>query len=140
MPNYQELPCQEAIIARFWRHVEKTETCWLWRSAAGKRAYPVFALHSGSSIPASRFCWELVNGPVPEGLYLYHACDQHACVNPEHFFLGRPSAKLTPQEVEHIRRLYATGEYTQSALARMFDVKGETIRLLLKGRTWQRVP
>lgn len=66
---------------RFWSHVEKTDTCWLWMSAM-VNGYGRFKAERQTS--AHRFAYELIVGPIPDGLELDHLCRVRNCVNPDH--------------------------------------------------------
>ena len=68
---------------RFWRLVEKTETCWLWLGKKHKGGYGYFS-GERKGIYAHRFSYELTNGPIPLGLTIDHLCRNTGCVNPEH--------------------------------------------------------
>lgn len=143
--------------ARFWAKVRITPGCWLWL-AANASGYGVFGLH-GKTPLAHRVSWEMHNGPIKDGLWVLHRCDNPACVNPEHLWLGThadnmqdmarkgrgrdfaPSgvdayhAKLEAHQVREIRRLRAAG-VLQREVARRFGVHRCTVQDITQGRTY----
>lgn len=69
---------------RFWAKVRKTETCWLWTSGT-QRGYGAFYNGRVGMDRAHRYAYELLVGPIPEGLVLDHVvCENKLCVNPAH--------------------------------------------------------
>jgi hypothetical protein len=67
---------------RFWSLVDKSGDCWRWtrRLFAG---YGRFGINY-RSFYAHRVAYELVKGPIPDGLAIDHRCRNKACVNPDH--------------------------------------------------------
>jgi hypothetical protein len=64
---------------RFWAKVDKSGECWLWTASLTKDGYGKF----GPAAP-HRFSYELMVGPIPEGLQIDHLCRVRHCVNPAH--------------------------------------------------------
>lgn len=81
LPGNRPFTPEEALES-FWAKVEKTETCWNWLAAL-TNGYG--HLHwQGKDKLAHILSYELLVGPVPEGLELDHKCRNTRCVNPEH--------------------------------------------------------
>lgn len=69
---------------RFWTHVDKTDTCWLWTLPLTYDGYGIFRVGSVRT-GAHRWAWKFTHGDFPaEGLQLDHLCRVRHCVNPEH--------------------------------------------------------
>lgn len=61
--------------------------CWEWQGHNPERGYPVFVFKQEGqcfSKGAHRAVYELLVGPIPEGLVLDHLCKNTVCVNPGH--------------------------------------------------------
>lgn len=75
--------------ARFWRYVDKSGPggCWLWTGTILARGYGQFWVgpgHRGLRVRAHRFAYEMLVGPIPDGLVIDHLCRVPLCVNPAH--------------------------------------------------------
>lgn len=111
-------------MERFWPKVRKARGCWLWTANTFGYGYGGFSV-AGRRHPAHRVLWTHLHGPIYQGLYVLHSCDNPPCVNPAHLWLGthtdnmhdmigkgrfkvsRGAARLTQEEAAAIRDAYA---------------------------------
>lgn len=141
----------------FWRHVKKTEKCWLWTGWTTTFGYGEMQKSTGTKIRAHRFSYELHKGPIPKGLIVMHLCDNPPCVNPRHLRVGTVSenskdeitkgrnpwgeqhgmAKLSDDDVRAIRTASLGGE-RQSSIARRFKIHQSTVSQIVANKRRQR--
>lgn len=76
---------------RFWSKVGigSPDKCWPWMTGQNGNGYGFFnePRQSGRkrrNTVAHRVAYELLVGPIPDGLTLDHLCRQTLCVNPRH--------------------------------------------------------
>lgn len=82
----REAPLTDGAANRFWSKVDAAGDCWLWTGAASGRPGREYgqAYWRGGMTAAHRVAWELLVGPIPDGLTLDHRCLTPRCINPDH--------------------------------------------------------
>jgi hypothetical protein len=159
------IPLEERLL-RLSDRSGGDNACWIWTGAKrGYQGYGTLKIH-GKQCVASRVSYEFYCGPIPDGMFICHRCDNPSCINPKHLFLGTPAnniadctkknrhnytprlnlpkgekhpgSKLTAQQVLEIRQLHNQG-MSYGRLAQMFPASKTSIAEICRRETWQHI-
>ncbi len=105
----------ETAPSRFWAKVDYAgpENCWEWRASRNRQGYGLFKA-GGKTQRAHRIMYELMVGPIPNGLCVLHTCDNPPCVNLAHLWLGTRADNNHDRDAKG-RQVALKGEHVNGA-------------------------
>jgi HNH endonuclease len=136
--------------------------CWIWTGTIGSEGYGQTPSPLFGDRYAHRVAYRLFVGPIPDGLYICHDCDNPVCVNPDHLYVGTAqenvadmwargranptgapgsrngSARLSETDVQDIIQALSEGE-SQQVIADERGVSSFAIRRIARGKGWTHV-
>lgn len=151
-----------SLEERFWRNVEKTDTCWFWKGTKARNAYGIIQTggKGAKSVTVHRLSYVMHHGEIPDDHVVMHSCDNPSCVNPDHLSVGtyQENALDTIQKGRHarmapvgskngkavlnddkVRYIRASVGVSHVKLAKELGVSVSCVRGVRSGRTWGHV-
>lgn len=120
--------------------------------------------YKGKTTGLSRVSWIAINGEIPEDLFVLHQCDNPACINPKHLFLGthednmrdctrkgrqggdkrrgvrNTQARLTDSDIVQIRMWASEIKVPSRAVSSLYGIGDTQAYLILSGQKWKHIP
>ena len=134
--------------------------CIEWQGYKSRQGYGR-TTHNGESWRIHRLVWTKAYGEIPAGMSICHSCDNPACVNIQHLWLGsdadnvhdrdRKGRQYTPRgssngssvlnetKVLEIRRMRTETALSCPKLAQVFGVNKTTIQRIINRKRWQHI-
>ncbi len=96
---------KEQTITKFWTRVKIKGLldCWVWQGHCLSFGYGQ-ARFDGKRQVAHRIAWQITYGPIPQGLFVLHKCDNPPCVNPTHLYVGTHTDNMRDVRLRNQRR------------------------------------
>jgi hypothetical protein len=152
------------FLTRFWKKVDVrgSNDCWEWQGIRFPNGYGCIVIKNHKRALTHRVSYELLHGPIPEGMLILHSCDNPPCCNPAHLRVGTTrdniadskgrgranrargvdagQVKLTEADVKSIRSAYTPGIITMQAIAAQYGVSYSAVHGVISRATWKHIP
>jgi len=100
---------KESLLANSFIH----NGCLIWNGYKNSDGYGFTSIKQ-KRIATHRLIWQFTNGEIPKGMVICHKCDNRACLNIDHLFIGTQADNVKDMDIKG-RRVSLAGELNKAA-------------------------
>lgn len=128
--------------------------CWVWVAFLSPLGYGQILGNKRKLLLAHRAAWIIYIGDIPNSIFVLHHCDNPACVNPKHLFLGTQRDNIRDMvskdrerfgeratnlklRFEQVLKILSDTR-RQRAIAADYGICQQTVCKIKQGRSWRK--
>ena len=129
-------------------YTKEDNGCWVWNGKLNDQGYGIFGLYEIQG--AHRVSVIIHGGSIPKDKIVCHQCNDRACVNPKHLFVGDQGDNMIDkrrifyiEQLKSLECLYKECKRTNPQdnpkikdLVKFFNISSMTLHRMVKSKYW----